>query len=551
MTSFYFGDAGERLKGGVSERLARWSKAYEAWVEERKGINKRGPYLCQLAWERLVKQLGKMPWEVTGEDIRQHMKWMEAKGYKKGTINGEVGLISNFYEWCGANGVDEGGGEAVNPAKGIKRLKQERFEGASVWSREEVNKLLELVGRDETVLGKREKAFFLFRLNSGVPLKQITHLKWGQIEREGEEAWVRWSERYEPAQLPGEVWRAIRDYLEASGRLEGMEKGKMVFSSLRHPYEEERGGNREDWMEDRPVGNETMIENLRVYGRRLGIDADKLNMHSLRRTALRLRLEAGESVDGMRRFMDSREEQRFTNLRLRQVPKLAQDEGKKMGEVAPPTRHARRFRDDERVKHGMYRHRQDMLAVRQVMTEGKSGMVEEVDCLRKLMRGLVELGMSEGSMVEVYTLSACRLGELLEARKKRQENRENKQAQEYIKLYDEMSRQSGGLLPQLEDIKRAAGKWEGNGSGEGVEEEVATMRLILRNMYQQAEACQEVQEYVHLLDLYGKGCTRLVRVLRMEKDGTSHVMRFFVYARDEALRQVRREMGLEKNHVCP
>jgi hypothetical protein len=47
-----------------------------------------------------------------------------------------------------------------------------------------------------------------------------------------------------------------------------------------------------------------------------------------------------------------------------------------------------------------------------------------------------------------------------------------------------------------------------------LEEEVASTRLVLRNILDLALKAGEADEYIHLVDLYGNGCSRLVRMLR-------------------------------------
>jgi hypothetical protein len=50
-------------------------------------------------------------------------------------------------------------------------------------------------------------------------------------------------------------------------------------------------------------------------------------------------------------------------------------------------------------------------------------------------------------------------------------------------------------------------------------EEVAAMRLVLRNTLDLAgEARQNgaIAEYIHLVDIYGKGCNRLLRLMRAD-----------------------------------
>jgi hypothetical protein len=47
-----------------------------------------------------------------------------------------------------------------------------------------------------------------------------------------------------------------------------------------------------------------------------------------------------------------------------------------------------------------------------------------------------------------------------------------------------------------------------------LEEEVTSTRLVLRNILDLALQAGEADEYIHPVDIYSSGCSRLVRMLR-------------------------------------
>ena len=55
-----------------------------------------------LAWRRLVRQSGKMPWRITTLDLQGHLAWLQQEGFALPTVNNSVGFFSSFFDWCSA-----------------------------------------------------------------------------------------------------------------------------------------------------------------------------------------------------------------------------------------------------------------------------------------------------------------------------------------------------------------------------------------------------------------------------------------------------------------
>jgi integrase len=237
LLSFYFGEHAASAHRGVSRRLKKWARAFDGWIDERtRFYQKAAVRFSRNVWRKLVRQCGKMPWELKREDIEAYIAWMEGEGYARGTITRSVELVSSFYQWCARLGVDTACGEGFNPAGMIKLPDQRRYEGQAVWSLEEVNAFMKLLSLDQTRVGMRDRALFGLRLASGVSNQKILGLTWGQLEFDGQEVRARWRPGNPPLLLPQETWHAIREYLHASGRLEGMQSDKYIFPSLVAPW---------------------------------------------------------------------------------------------------------------------------------------------------------------------------------------------------------------------------------------------------------------------------------------------------------------------------
>lgn len=357
--------------------------------------------------------------------------------------------------------------------------------------------------------------------------------------------------------LPEEVWEAVREYLRASGRLEGMEAGKHIFAPLAEPGKEDTGGRAEDWVEERCLSTRQILANLKLYGRRAGIAEKKLTLMALRRTAIRLKLDEGQAVKEMQIFMDSQEDSRFTKYRLKKLPELPQgqrminlddtDGGQRKEEGQVPVRKAKPFRLGENVKHGVYARGKDMEAVKAVMTENIQGLDEEITCLRRLMRGLLEREGNEARVMQAYSGAAQRLRELVTTKQQVQEKKEDTWAEEFLSRIDEIEVRNG-RLPISQRVREDALGSEAEllvGS-RLMTEEVATIRLLLRNTYRQVAEEQDMAEYLRLVDLYGAGCVRLARMLRFNCDENDQLKRYLNGMIDEAIKEVNMEWKLEK-----
>jgi len=547
--TFYFGDSASSAHHGASRRFKKWSRAFDQWVAKlRQDLRKDSLKQPLLAWRRLIRQCGKMPWQLTPADINQHLTWMKQEGFAVSTVNDSIVYISAFYQWCAEQNVDPTCPTGFNPAKGAKCSKRIPYRGESMWSQDELNALLTLYHRDPSPLGKRDYACMLIRLNTGVPLKSLRQLTWGQVEQDGTGAWVHWRRDGERVHLPDDIWQAVLDYLTLSGRLEGMAAGKYIFAPQVQPVMEGSGGKAEDWLERQPVSNKALLHSLKMYGRMVGISEPKLTLMALRRTAMRLRLDQGESLEGMQIFMDTREELKSTKYRLAGLPGLPEDppfDGQVLGNVIPvPVRETKPFQGGEGTTHGFYTHRKDIQAVRAVLKENIQGVQQETACLRTLMRLLLEREGDEARLMDTYLQAAQRLGVLVSAGKSAHKGEKDTWVEETLRMADSVAAQIGyppvspGIREHVLGMSSAGDEATGL-----LTEEIATIRLLLRNVYKRAMQGVDNREVLILADLYGTGCVRLARLLKLGGSGESGALeRYMQGCLDQAIREVRQEL---------
>ena len=551
--TFYFGDSASTAHQGASRRFKKWSCAFDEWVVQlRRDLNKNSLKQPLIAWRRLVRQCGKMPWQLTPADINQHLTWMRQEGFAVSTVNDSIVFISGFYQWCAELNVDPTYPTDFNPAKGIACTKRIPYRGKSVWSQDELNALLAIYQRDPSPLGKRDYACILMRLNSGVTLNRLLHLTWGQIEQAGKDIQVRWRKDGNGVFLPVLVWQAVLDYLTLSGRLERMLSGSYIFVSQVQPVMEGAGGKAEDWVESKPVSYKALLYSLKLYGRKVGIAEEKLTMMALRRTSMRLRLNQGETLEGMQLFMDTREELKFIKYRLAGLPGLPEGtsyEGQDLNnEIPPPLRGTKPFQGWEGTTHGFYSRHKDIQAVRAVMAKNLQGIDQEISCLRELMRLLLEREGDEAKTIEAYSQAAQRLIQLISAARSGNKGEVDTWVEENLRMLDKIAAQLG-YPPVSSSIRQEALGLSAAGDDAAVPltEEIATIRLLLRNLYTRATAACQDDELMHLLNLYGKGCIRLAKLEKLCGGEQDALARYLQNAIDKAIREVAQEFPAIRN----
>ncbi len=314
---------------------------------------------------------------------------------------------------------------SFNPAAGVRRPQSHPFDGASLLSRAEMERLLGYMQRDSSPLGRREYAFTLARLRLGVALHSLQKLRWGQIhcDRKGE-AWVRWREEAEPVRLPEQAWEAIQQWLTASGRRADIREGDYIFTPLVDPLQREASDRGEAWARKRHLSVDAIEDNLRLYGLRVGIDKRKLTPLALRRTALRLRLDSGDGPEQMRAFMDGQGRVRNTRRLMGRLPRLPPDPApESQGEPALPLRKSMPYPPGAGLKHGLFAQSQPIGQVLEVLAEDVHGVEAELTGLRLLSRGLMALqaqarnGRELSQLAQAYSLTAQRLATMITAEK--------------------------------------------------------------------------------------------------------------------------------------
>ena len=539
-----FGERASLAQSTASGRLIRWSNAFDKWIGERRRDCPEHYIRASIqAWAELLSQSGKVPWEVTDEDLRQYVEWLNGQGFADSTIYRRLSDIESFYAWCGKNYADTILGAEFNPARDVPKPRYIRYGKAQPLSIEEARDLLYTMRLDESILSKRDYAFFLARLLVGAPLAYLLKLKWGQIHLEAGIAWADWVHGRFRSQLPGEVWGAIKDYLHAAGRLDLMQPGDFIFAPLKNPLLEEASGKAEEWESGRAISARQMTRHLKSFGRLAGIAEEKLTLAALLHTATLLRLEAGDDTKQIQEFLcrSSSSNTRYYLKKLldRPTDRMYEPINRRVGGSAIQRRaresKSYRFQPFEGLRDGLRAKRQPPQELEAILKEEVKGLAEEIEGLWTLSQrllGLFDLPDLSAELscrlAEVYSSSAARLVELRAAAKSLQEADTGSLAEELSARLKSIVEERGEVeAPEIQatELPGSRGEDKGKESSKDIElslperrlsEAIAALRLVLRRTFRLAMEVEEPKECIYLTDVYRSVCGRLIMLLKME-----------------------------------
>ena len=553
-----YGERAGMVSRDASPRLKRWCAAFEAWLLYRLERSSRE---ARRAWKGLLGLIPKAPWEITEADVEQYAAFLQARAYANSTIKQRLREVERFYERCDQHRLDGEDATIFNPAVGVPKPRVEQYGESHTLSAAEARQLLAAVSSDDSILSRRDYAFFLARLLLGVRLKYLLELKWGQIQQGEEQAWVVWDKGdAQRMRLPEAVWGAIQSYLQSSGRLEGIQPEEYIFAPLADPLHQEASGKAEDWNGRRAIHERTMTKHLKRFGRLAGIPEEKLKLATLRHTASLLRLEAGDdpgqiqeflhrsSLNGTHKYLanlvgeqDSTLDQATPQGEAREVAERSGDETQQ----AAPARKPHRFEPWESMTHGLYARSQPPEELAAMLAENVQGLEQEIEGLRLLNRALFEMfdlagtNQEQAQLAEVSARSETRLAEMVQAKKQLAES--HKGDDQEVWLRKRLEKLAHDLGSNLLD-------WGAPGAGDAptgeLAEGIARLRLGLRRIFGMAMETENFRERLRYADLYGVNCIKLVKLLRAQTRAQGNLGDWWRVTVDQALKEAVKEMNL-------
>jgi site-specific recombinase XerD len=186
------------------------------------------------------------------------------------SVNVRLAAIRSLYDFARRVGAVAG-----NPADAVKRpqLPQPAPKGLTPAQTRAL-----LAALPDSRAGRRDRAIILTAVLTGLRREELVGLTAGalQLDDDGTPMYTARTKggklRYR--ELPAPAWQAITEYLTTTGRaLDTLAPDDRIF----------------------PVTSQTVYDNLRRYGRAIGVEG--LTVHSLRHTAAKLRRQAGASLE--------------------------------------------------------------------------------------------------------------------------------------------------------------------------------------------------------------------------------------------------------------
>lgn len=421
-----FGPQAVSMTSLVSDRLATWADAFDAWLDQRERAHNRNiRSISHCAWRDLLSFKPKAPWEITEADLLEWIDVLVERGLRPSTINQRLTALTSFYRYCQEHGLDRG--QVPDPAAHIPRLKQRKYAHSHYLAETELRALLNAIDHQSSILGQRDYALILFLLSTGLRPKQVRELRWGDLQR-GERVIIHTSRGDEVA-LPPPVWDAILAYLSASGRLDAIQPVDYLFTPLVDPLIKAPTGDPAEWKCDVPISASLLKFVLKRYAAAAGLRVETVTCYTMRHTAAVLRLQAGDDAHAVQAFFNrvslSKTRQYLDRLAARSTPGLWDPHGDGPFEIQRGPMRAEPG-NLMAFQHGLYASHlpgQDPSSPNHQTLEGEIEKMRYVmDCVFEAsVRGLSQVDPLQ--LLEVYGKAVTRLANLLRVQQSLQDER--------------------------------------------------------------------------------------------------------------------------------
>ena len=338
-----------------------------------------------------------------------------------------------------------------------------------------------------------------------------------------------------------------------------------IFAPLANPLKEGPHDIPSAWAEGVCLSREAARFSLKRYGRRLGIPTEKLTLRALHRTATRLRLDEGYTMGQMKAFLVSTEKPHRIGSRLRRLPSLpseSDDVAEPAASIQPPlpSRSLHRIQSADVHVHGFAARSHPLQAVAAVIAEDIEGIDEELAGLRSLARSLLDppramrKAANAADWVDAYTLAASRLALMIKTDEKLSQPPEDPDRADWVRRY----------LRMLDNLAEHIGEppfspeilAEVYGSGSDLEltdrrlaEEIAATRYVLRNTLALASSALKPAAYLRLVDVYGQGCVRLVRLLKAASRDQDRLVAYLQEYNRQMIKEASHSILVEKGFI--
>ena len=297
------------LGKAMSAAIAAWADATtDASSRRRKDLLRDKVRALADFFEFARKPAGR----VTPIDVKEWQAELEQRERSPSTVYGMISRLSSFYTWAAkdprmAEQLPHNPVELARP----KAPKSYQSDSTKALDDEQVLALLATVrARADSgdLVGKRDFALLLHYLLTGRRRAEVLELRWGDLKTNGV---MVVTYRVKGGELDTRIVRdptirtAMIDYLEASGRLEGMQDHTPIWT--RH----DRAGTPGE-----ELSSHAFVKNLKRYARAAGIG--ELHLHQLRHTFARMAGDESGSIGAVQEALGHKS-QATTRVYLQRV----------------------------------------------------------------------------------------------------------------------------------------------------------------------------------------------------------------------------------------
>ena len=273
-------------------------RVYTAWLKSLSSDNTRRAYnqaMCDL----LAKTESNSLLSISRESIDTWMSAMRSRGLSLPTASQRISAVSAFYRYAEQTYSSTFTG---NPTNAARRPKVNPYGKSNYLAIDEVKALLSSIDR-RTKQGRRDYALILGYIFTGRRNSEWRSLRWGDIQIKGDRIFYRWSGKGKTdvlAELPRPVWDAILSLLALDDRARTIQPGEYIFCPFASGP---RRGSQAHWDTSKSVSARSMLELVKHYSRKSGLNPDVVRVHVLRHSAAMLRKEAGDDIEKICAFL--------------------------------------------------------------------------------------------------------------------------------------------------------------------------------------------------------------------------------------------------------
>ncbi|HEX7314152.1 MAG TPA: tyrosine-type recombinase/integrase [Pyrinomonadaceae bacterium] len=226
---------------------------------------------------------GKLPGEVSPDDVEAWRKHLEERGFKPATVYARLSRLSSFYEWA-MRDPQIAGLVQKNPVRLARPKAPKAYQTESVKSLddEQVSKLLTRIRERAAAgdaVGKRDYALLMLFVTTGMRRQEVIGLRGSDVELRKDDLVIRCRVKggdYVARSVEEPLVReALLDYLGSCDRLNALSSERPLWT--RHDRAGRPGA---------PLTSHAFAKNLKRYAREAGIE--KIHIHQTRHTFARM-----------------------------------------------------------------------------------------------------------------------------------------------------------------------------------------------------------------------------------------------------------------------